>query len=171
MAKPQCGWRHEEQGRRLRDRRTRDVSAACARRAEGPVFGCPAGGGVVGPVVAGVFVLLVGDRGRHGRGDGGDGVDEAVDVGVGGGDGGAGSHGARYAAAVSSSDGVVVGADLFVGEVQEPHEVGVGAEAAVADADAVLGAQPGGDERVVDALDGEGGDGERRRVEARGRGR
>ena len=42
------------------------------------------------------------------------------------------------------------------GEPEEPHEVGVGAEAAVADADPVLGAEPRRDERVGDALDGEG---------------
>ena len=56
----------------------------------------------------------------------------------------------------SPSDGVAIGADLSVGEVQQPPDVRVGAEAAVADADAVLGAQPGGDEGMVPSLDGEG---------------
>ena len=54
------------------------------------------------------------------------------------------------------SDGVAMGADLSVGEVQQLPDVRVGAEAAVADADAVLGAQPGGDEGMVQSLDGEG---------------
>ena len=64
-------------------------------------------------------------------------------------------------AAVAAADGVPVLGDLVGAEAEQADEVGVGAEAAVADADAVLGAEPGGDERVGHAVDGEGGERER----------
>jgi len=109
----------------------------------------------VGPEVAGVRILGVGDRGWFIGGDVLDGGEEAVEVVGGGGQTGAGPDGSRYLAAVSPADGLVVRTDLGGAEIEEPQQVGVGAEAAVADADGVLGAEPGGDQRVGDAVDDE----------------
>ena len=47
--------------------------------------------------------------------------------------------------------------DLGRVEPEQADEVGMGTEAAVADADPELGAEPGGDECVRDAVDDEGG--------------
>ena len=50
-----------------------------------------------------------------------------------------------------------VGVDVGVGHPEQAHHVGVGAEAAMAHRDPVLGAEPGRHQGVVHALDGEGG--------------
>jgi hypothetical protein len=83
--------------------------------------------------VTGQRVLPVGDGGRATPRDVGHRGDQTVDVIVGRGQPGADPDSARHVTAIAVADGVP------------------GAEAAVADADAVLGAEPGGDERVRDA--------------------
>jgi len=135
----------------------RSWSAPGAGGAEGAVAGGPPGDPVLDVEVAGVGVLAIGDGGRLARRDVGDRGGEPVDVAVGGGQPGAGPDGARHVAAVVVADRVPVPGDLVGVETEQADQVGVGAEAAVADADAVLGAEPGGDERVRCAGEREGG--------------
>jgi hypothetical protein len=121
----------------------------------------------VRPEVAGEGVLLVG----HGRlptlGDDGDGVDEAVDVVDVGEEPGTGADGAGDAPPVAPADRLVVAGNLLLAQVEEAQQVGVGAEAAVAHADAELAAQPGRHQGVRDVLDDEGGDRQAARPGAR----
>src|SRR6185437_6181872 len=69
-----------------------------------------------------------------------------------------GPDGAGDVPAVTGQD-VAAGLGHRAGaEAEQPQQIGVGTEAAVPDPDAPFGAEPGGDEAVVDPLDGEGGD-------------
>ncbi len=61
---------------------------------------------------------------------------------------------------VAVEDLPAVGLDLLGREAEEADQVGVGAEAAVADADGPFGAQAGRHQRVGHALDREGADGQ-----------
>ena len=65
---------------------------------------------------------------------------------------------------VSPQHGLAVEADLLIGQVEQSQQVGVGAEAPVTDADAVLCAQPCRDQRVVHTFDGERRDWQGRRT-------
>ena len=74
------------------------------------------------------------------------------------------AHHARRVAVSPSADPLGPAADLGVVEPEQVGEVGVGAEAPAAHADAVLVAEDGGDEAVVDAVDGERDDADLRRA-------
>ena len=89
-------------------------------------------------------VLLVGD-GRRPSGGGvgrqrGHGGQEGVDIGGGGRDAAAGPDGPGDGRVVAGQDLAAVGGDLGLGrQAEEADQIGVGAEAAVADADGPLG--------------------------------
>src|SRR5215472_17361806 len=92
-------------------------------------------------VVAGVRILAVRDRRRLG-GHAGHGGEQALHVVVGGVDACAGANRAGHVAAVAPPDLVPVPVHLFAAEAEQPHQVGVGAEAAMPYADGLLGRQP-----------------------------
>src|SRR6185437_11983867 len=122
------------------------------------VDGGPPGAVGLGKEVAGHRVLGVGHRGSGAAGDVGHRGQERGDVGVGGAEAAAGPDGAGDVPAVTGQD-VAAGLGHRAGaEAEQPQQIGVGTEAAVPDPDAPFGAEPGGDEAVVDPLDGEGGD-------------
>ena len=125
-----------------------DRSAAGAGGAEAAVGAGPTLVGGVGPEVAGVGVLVVGDWRCGSARDGGDRLDERVDVVGGGREPGAGAHCAGYAAPVAAGGRRRGTRRRRPVEVEQAEQVRVGAEAAVTDADGVLGAEAGGDERV-----------------------
>ena len=96
-----------------------------------------------GDVVAASRILDVrGPRRRTGC-DAGDCGDQAAYVSFGRVDAGACPHCPWHPGAVTSAHLVAEVDDLVLGEAQEPHHVGVGAEAAMPDADGLLGRQPG----------------------------
>src|SRR5579863_5324508 len=79
-------------------------SASGAGRADGPVGGAPAGRVAFGPVIAGLWVLGVGDRGGTPGGDVGHRGQEPVDVGWAGVEPGAGPYRARHPPPVAGED-------------------------------------------------------------------
>ena len=91
---------------------------------------------VFGAVVAGVGVLVVGDGGGTPGGDVGDRGDQPVDVADRGGQPRAGPDRSWHVAVGAVADGVPERGDLFGTEAEQANEVRVGAEAAVANADA-----------------------------------
>ena len=111
--------------------------------------------------VAGARVLLVGHRRRLPAGYPCHRVEQSRDVGSGGIQAGAGPDGSGHRAAVAVAYLVPVTEHLLAAQAQEPHQVRMCAEAAVPDADRLLGGQSRGHQRVGDALDGEGGDWQR----------
>ena len=96
-----------------------------------------------GDVVTASRILDVGSQRRRTRRDAGDCGDQAAYVSFGRVDAGACPHCTRHPGAVTLAHLVAEVDDLILGETQEPHHVGVSAEAAMTDADAVLGRQPG----------------------------
>src|SRR5579875_1961897 len=98
-----------------------------------------AGSTAAGEEVARARVLAVRDRRRVAPGDAGHRGDQACHVLLGGVDAAAGPDGPGHLAAVAAPDLVPVAAHVLAGVAEEPHQVRVRAEAAVPDADGVLG--------------------------------
>ncbi len=106
-------------------------------------------------------ILPVGNRLRHAVGQVTDGGQQNVDVVARGPKAGAGSNGAGNVPVITSEHFVPVGVDLVVGQSEQSHHVGVGAEAPMTHGDPILGAEPGRHQGVVHAIDGERGDRQR----------
>jgi hypothetical protein len=111
--------------------------------------------------VARAEVLVVRDRRRIVAGYPRYRVEQARDVALGGVEAGAGPDSSWYLAAIAAAYLVTEAAHFLPGQAEEPHQVGMRAEAAMSYADRLLRGQPRGDQRVRHALDGERGDRQR----------
>ena len=116
-------------------------------------------GVAIGEVVPRTNILDVADGRWPACCDAGEGYQKVLDVRFGRVDPAACPDGPGHPAAVASAHLVSVVGDLFVGEPEEPHQVGMGAEATVPDADAVFGREPRSNQSMRYALHGEGCDG------------
>src|SRR2546426_8521131 len=131
------------------DWRMSEVSSSPgAGGAERPVVGGPAGCPSLGPEVAGVLVLEVGEGGGVSGGDVAQRGDEAVDVGGTGGQAGAGPHRPGHVPPVVLEHGLAVAGHLLGTEVGQAEQGGGGAEAAGAGGRSRLRRQAGGPPRA-----------------------
>ncbi len=121
--------------------------------------------GLVRPEVAGRGILPI-TNGRVPGGHAGDGGEQAPDIVLGGVDARAGPDSARHRAAVTAPHLVAVRVHLRVAEAEQPDQVRMGAEAAVPDADRLLGRQPRRHKSVRHAVNHERGDRQRLGAEA-----
>ena len=125
---------------------------------------CQAGDIAAWAEVACAAVLTVRERGRPAPGDPGHGREQAAHIGGGRVEAGARADGSGHGPPVAAAHLVPVTLHVLAAVAEEPHQVRVRAEAAVPDADRVLGGQPYRHERVRNTVDGEGGHWQRLRA-------
>ena len=113
------------------------------------------------PVVPGVWILFVRHRRLIADGDVPQRVEETVDIFLGGGYAGTRADGARDVAAIAANNRRAVLGDLRGTEAEQAQEVGMSAETAVPDTDAVFCAEARRDEPIRHAIDDERNNGQR----------